>query len=339
MNSKEKYLQTLQKNPVNSIPVTPIVVQYAASFSGYTIREYTKNPKIMAKALVNTQQALNYDAIYVSADTWVNASAMGSEITYPEENPAEGQTLLESKSDINALREPDPSKDGRWPKMLKAAELVVENNQSNACVIGNIDQSPFSLAAELRGIKSFMKDLKQDPKFATDLLEICSKTVMTYGKAMAKKGVDVLNTGDSIAQTIGPDHYREFALPYEKKVFRELKEVTGLPITLHICGDTTKLLDHVPESGADGFEVDHAVDLGKAFEKIGDKMCVIGNVDPIEVLLNKSPEEIKTRVKSILNKYGEKDGFVLASGCGIAPENPTENIEAMINATNNYFRD
>lgn len=56
MNSKDKYLRALQNKPVDSVPVTPIVVQYAASFLDYTIREYTKNPeeiKTRVKSILN----------------------------------------------------------------------------------------------------------------------------------------------------------------------------------------------------------------------------------------------------------------------------------------------
>lgn len=336
-SGKERYLNALERKENNIVPVTPIIGHYAATFSDYTIKEFTKNPDIMAKSLLNTQNYFGYDAIYIAADTWINAEAMGCNVNFPEDNPAEGEQLLDSKKDIDKLKVPDPKKDGRWPIMLKAASIVIEKNDDETCIVGNIDQSPFTLAAEIRGIENLMIDLKKDPDFVYELLEICSKSVIVYGKAMAKRGVHVLNTGDSLAQPIGPKYYKQFALPYEKKVFEELKEKTNLPVTLHICGDTTKILEYIPQTKADGFEVDHAVKLQKAFDKIGDKISLIGNIDPVGVLNNKTPDQVKKHTLEMLKKYSNKQGFILASGCTIAPGNPPGNIEAMVNTAREYF--
>lgn len=337
-SGKELYLKALNREKNNMVPVTPIIGHFAGSFSGYTIKEFTTNPEILAESLLNAQNHFGYDAIYIAADTWINAEAMGCEVNFPVNNPAEGEQILDSKNDLNKLTIPDPEKDGRWPLMLKAAEIVCKNNDNQACIIGNIDQSPFTLAGELRGIENLMIDLKEDPNFVFKLLDICSESVIGYGKAMAKKGVHVLNTGDSLAQLIGPKYFQKFALTYEKKVFKELKKETDLPVTLHICGDTTKILEYIPQTEVDGFEVDHAVMLQKAFELVGEEISLIGNIDPVDILNNKTPEVVKKHIRDILKKHGSKNGFILASGCTIAPDNPAENIKTMVNTTREYFK-
>jgi len=335
-SGKNLYLNALKREENNIVPVTPIIGHFAGTFSGYTIKEFTTDPEIMAESLLNTQNYFGYDAIYIAADTWINAGAMGCEVNFPENSPAEGKQILDSKKDLSKLKIPDPSKDGRWPLMLEAAEIVCNNNDNQACIIGNIDQSPFTLAGELRGIENLMIDLKEDPDFVFELLDICSEAVIAYGKAMAKQGVQVLNTGDSLAQLIGPKYYQKFALPYEKKVFKELKGKTDLPVTLHICGDTTKILEFIPQSMADGFEVDHAVELQKAFEIVGGEISLIGNIDPVDILNNKTPDVVKKHTKDLLKKHKNKKGFVLASGCTITPDNPEENIKAMVNAAREF---
>lgn len=334
--AKERYIGALNRESLEYTPIVPIIGHFAATFSGYSIKEYTLDPEIMAESLINTQKKLNYDAIYIASDTWVNAGAMGCEVEFFENQPASGKSILSTKSDIKKLKIPNPYTDGRWPIMLEAASKVVEEVGDKICIIGNIDQSPFSLAGELRGLEKLMMDLHEDPSFVFEILNICTEAVIAYGRAMADAGVHVLNTGDSIAQLIGPEMYQKFALPYEKKVFNNLKKKNDIPCTLHICGDTTKIIDLIPESQADGFEVDHAVDIQKAYEHIGSKITLIGNIDPVDVLYNKSPDQIKNITIEYLKDFKDKKGFILASGCAISPDNPAENIQAMVEARQKY---
>jgi uroporphyrinogen-III decarboxylase len=53
-----------------------------------------------------------------------------------------------------------------------------------------------------------------------------------------------------------PGTYREYALPYERRLIRRLR-AAGVPVALHICGDATRTADDMVATGADVLELDY----------------------------------------------------------------------------------
>ena len=85
----------------------------------------------------------------------------------------------------------------------------------------------------------------------------------------------------------------------------------------HICGDTTKLLETFPEMGIRGVSIDSAVDIAVAKDLVGDKLSIMGNVSPIEILRG-TPESIEQAVIDCFRKcWDNPRGFTIAPGCDI----------------------
>jgi len=103
----------------------------------------------------------------------------------------------------------------------------------------------------------------------------------------------------------------------------------GAKTLLHICGDSSKVLDLYAQTGADIIEVDHKVDLALARRIVGDRACVIGNVDPVTVLLQGTPESVRAASEGCL-EAGHGRGYVLGSGCVVPRITPIENVKAMV---------
>lgn len=333
MTSLERIYAVLQGTPPDRIPVVPIIGQAAARLNGMTISAELKSPETLADSRLACRERFQYDGIYISAETWVTAEAMGAPVQYAEDAPVQGTTpLLTDKQQIDHLVPADPSCDGRLPLLVKAVEIAARRAHDQFAVIGNFDQSPFSLACALRGINQVMLDVYDDPVFMEKLLDICTETVIRYAKAMAQVGAHILNTGDSPAMLLGPQKYQKFALPYQQQVFNELQSY-GIPTTLHICGNTTQLLEFMGRSHAHSLELDSAVDLLAARNRLPQNITIIGNIDPVGILLYGRPQDVTTSITNLTQHVSSRLGrFILASGCTLAPETPSENIQAMVAA-------
>ena len=85
-----------------------------------------------------------------------------------------------------------------------------------------------------------------------------------------------------------PRAYRQFALPYEQRIFAAVREAGAIP-RLHICGNTSRILADMAESGAEIVDIDWMVDMAQAAEIFGDRAAVCGNFDPVAVMLNGTP--------------------------------------------------
>ncbi|PIE35930.1 hypothetical protein CSA56_02045 [candidate division KSB3 bacterium] len=330
MTSLERVLAVFHGQQADRIPVIPIIGQAAARLNGITMSEELQSPETLAESRIACLKRFGYDGLYISADTWVAAEAMGAPVEYADDAPTAGTTpLLDDMQKLDQLKASDPKQDGRLPFLVKAVEIASSRSNDTFAVIANFDQSPFSLACALRGINQLMLDVYDQPDCVTQLLDICAESVIRYAKALAEAGAHILNTGDSPAILVGPQHYEKFALPYEQIVFDELKAY-GIPTVLHICGNTTKVLSKMGQSHATGLEIDHAVDLHTARNAVPGTMTLIGNIDPVEMLLNASPEKISSHVKSLLDESPRIGQFILSSGCTLAPHTPPENIAAMV---------
>ena len=330
----------MRGEPHDRVPVIPLVGQVGAIYCGVTIRQHAHDPVTLARCQVECARRFGYDGIYISADTWVNAEAVGfPQMEHPEDAPAYGRgTWIESVEQIDALKLPDPRRSGRWPVMVEAVRRAVELAGDELLIIGNFDQSPFDLACQFRGIERFMIDLVEAPEFAHRLLAFCAEAVTPYAVALAEAGAHVLNTGDSAASgsLIGPKFYTQFAFPYEKKVFDAVRASVDVPITLHICGDASTCLAKMIETGATGIELDYQVELADARRICGDRVTVIGNVNPVDPLLRGTPEQVRACCRECLDAFAGSDRFILATGCAVAPLTPPANLVAMVEAAREF---
>jgi uroporphyrinogen decarboxylase len=245
--------------------------------------------------------------------------------------------FIHSFAELKKIPKPDPYSQGRQPLMLEALSRVVETLGKEVFIVGCFDQSPFSLACQVAGMASVMTKLTEDLPFLEALMEKCLEYSLAYAKAMAESGADMLSTGDSTAGLIGSLRYANIVGPIEKRLFSALKK-TGKILSLHICGESTEILEKMVATGADVMEIDHQVSIGKAWEKVGDRVALWGNIDPVAVLLQGSSHEVSSSVRGLMSEVKDIGchKFILSSGCTLAPTTPSENLHTFIRESRNW---
>jgi uroporphyrinogen decarboxylase len=125
--------------------------------------------------------------------------------------------------------------------------------------------------------------------------------------------------------------YGEFAQPYEKRLADEA-HVHGRPYVLHICGNTTRILEPMLATGADALELDYKTDVRAARDVLRGRAVFIGNIDPSGVLALGTPALVEARTRELLEVFAGVPGFILNAGCAIPAETPPENLKAMLAA-------
>jgi len=313
----------------------PLAVHYCARQTGVSLREFTLNPRVLAECVVRYYEKFRPDAVWLSADTWVTAQAMGSPVAFPgDDQPlaGTGEPLVRTRADVDRIPPPDPGSQGRWPIMLEALQLINEALGNNAFIVACFDQYPFSLACALMGIEQVMIKLCDDRSLVQRLMQKCGEYTLAYALALAAVGADMLSGGDSPAGLLGPKLYREVALPFEMQVISEIRSRVELPVSLHICGDSTPILADMAGSGADVLELDCQVDIASACRIVGAGVTIWGNLDTVGLLAQGSPKDIEQATRALLGavKACGHRRFVLSSGCTLAPDTPPENLQAML---------
>jgi MtaA/CmuA family methyltransferase len=316
-------------------PVGPLAVHYCAAVAGNTIRQYTLHARLLAESILRYYERFQPDVVWISADTWVSAQAMGATVDAEgDDQPfgGIGPPRIQTAHDIDRLPAAEPGSQGRYPLMLEALTRVVEQLGQNVFIVGCFDQYPFSLAAALVGINEIMVKVIEDPPFVAAIMERCVEYGAAYARAMSDAGVDMLSGGDSPVGLIGPRLYRETALPFERRLIAQIKAATRKPVSLHICGRTLPILEDMASSGADVLEVDHHVDLAQACRLVSPDLTLWGNLDPVSVLARASAREVRDHALRALAavKASGHPRFVLSSGCALAMETPPENLDALL---------
>ncbi|MGA2865174.1 MAG: uroporphyrinogen decarboxylase family protein [Verrucomicrobiota bacterium] len=232
MNSKELVCAALMGRATARAPTGPLAVHFCAGVAGYTLRQYTTEAQALAESVIRYYERFKPDAVWVSADTWVSAQAMGASVgAEGDDQPfgGLGAPLVQRARDLERIPPPDPGSQGRWPLMLEACGRIVEALGREAYIVACFDQYPFSLAGALMGVQEVMLKVEDDPAFVRALMERCLEYGLAYARALRATGADMLSGGDSLAGLIGPRAYREVALPFEQRLIAGLKSAYPEP--------------------------------------------------------------------------------------------------------------
>lgn len=337
LNSKQLVRLTLRGEPTSRIATGPLAVHYCATVSGLSLRRYTTDAQALAESVIRYYERFRPDAVWLSADTWVSAEAMGAKVgATGDDQPfgGLGEALVQSPQDIDRIPPPDVGRAGRYPLMLEALARIVGALGDEVFVVACFDQYPFSLAAALMGLNRIMVAVADDPPFVEALMERCLEYGVAYGRALSDAGADLLSGGDSPAGLLGPERYLSTAWPFEKRLIAELKSGTHQPVSLHICGDATRLLPSMSATGADVLELDHRVSLREAARRVDPALTIWGNLDPVGVLAQDSSAAVAAAAAAAIEAMQASGHrrFVLSSGCTLAMETPAENLEALLQA-------
>ena len=220
----------------------------------------------------------------IDIDTVTLAGSIGVPIDFPVNEPARSSLgCLPVLKDIAKLPPVNISNYKYVQIWLEAVRSLKDHFKNEIYVRGNCDQAPFSLASMMRTPQEWYMDLLSSEDEALELLEYCSEASCQFLDLMAETGADMLSNGDSPAgpDMISPDMYVKFALPYEKKVVEKVHQYK-LPYTLHICGNTDAILEHMIETGTDALELDFKTDAQKAFnilDNINKYICSKSNLN------------------------------------------------------------
>jgi MtaA/CmuA family methyltransferase len=162
---------------------------------------------------------------------------------------------------------------------------------------------------------------------------MCTQVAIAFARAQIAAGADIIGLGDAIASQMSPKSYRQYALPYEQRIFAAVHEMGALA-RLHICGNTSRILADMAQSGADIIDVDWMVDMGQAAAAFGDRAAVCGNQDPVAVMLNDTPETVRRLTQACMTAGGARS--ISAAGCEIPLGTPHGNLLAQAAALAEY---
>jgi MtaA/CmuA family methyltransferase len=307
----------------------PITMMFAADRIGATYRAYATDHRVLVDAQIRTAEEFSFDYVSVISDPAREAADCGAAVVYFDDQPPaidETRARLADKSGLAHLKAPDPLSGGRMHDRVRAAALFKERVGKEKLIEGWIE-GPCAEAADLRGINTLMLDFYDDPVFVRDLFEFVVEMELPFARAQVEAGVDLMGVGDAAASLVGPAIYEEFVWPYEKKLVDGLHAM-GTRVRLHICGNTRRILAGMGRLGCEIVDLDFMVPLAQAREKMGPAQVLLGNIDPVRVLRNGTPESVTAAIAECHHQAGPR--YIVGAGCEIPRGTPAENVRALV---------
>lgn len=266
-------------------------------------------------------------------------AALGSKMSDPEDSvPAILSYALEDLNDVHTL---DMSKlelknDKAFQLHLEAAEIITQKIGHEVST-GVLISGPFTAAASIYKTENLLRATRKNPEQLHKLIDFCNEGLKMICREFIKKGCLILLCDPIASGTIlNKKQYQEFVLPYTIELMKDIHEANGM-VCYHICGDTTAIVEEMVKSGCDMMSIDNRVDLEYTKNKVGNKVPILGNVDPVETLILGTPEDVDNAVKACIQKaYDSPCGYILASGCDLSGSVPLENIDQFMTSARKY---
>jgi len=329
MNAYERVMRRLAGGTVDRPPNFDILMAFAAHHIGARLRDYYLDYRVLCAANFAVQEEFNLDIVQAISDPYREAVDLGLEVVFPDDGlPVKQRSLVEDPSDLAKLEPIKPSEGERMSDRLQAVQWMRENVGGEVPVMGWVEGA-LAEAADLRGDTPIMLDLYDRPEWLKELLEFCTEVEIEFAKAQVEAGADIIGLGDAIASQVSPQMYEEFALPYEKRIFDAVHEMGALA-RLHICGDTSRIVEPMARTGADIIDLDWMVDFRAAVETLGETPVLCGNFNPVTVMHQGTPEDVREATLYCMTWGGPR--AISAAGCEIPDGTPPENLHAQTEA-------
>ena len=200
--------------------------------------------------------------------------------------------------------------------------------------------SPFSQLMELAGYAEILAALIRQPDRVAACLKRLTEGAVTLARGHAAAGADAVLISSAFAGAgfISPDHYRRFVLPYERRLIEGLAATAPrVPVYTHTCGAIGDRLESMEDTGTWGIDTLDppplgTVDLADAKRRLGGRVFIKGNVDPVNTVLRGSADDCYEDARGRLAVAKPGGGYILSTACSAAPHAPPANILALTRA-------
>lgn len=342
----DTFLRALLREPV---PYTPVWLMRQA---GRYLPEYCetrkragnflnlcKTPSLACEVTLQPLARYKLDAAILFSDILTIPDAMGLGLSFENGEGPRFERPLRSEWEIRDLTAPDP-----WDHLRYVMDAVAEIRRSldNTVPLIGFAGSPFTLACymvegggsdDFRTVKTMLYDR---PDLLHRILEVNAQAVTQYLNAQIEAGAQAVMVFDTWGGALSDRAYREFSLAYLHQVISSLhKNYEGVRIpSIVFTKGGGQWLEVIADIGCDAVGLDWTTDLGAAHKRIGAKVALQGNMDPMSLFA--SPEAIAAEARNVIDSFGIGPGHVFNLGHGINQHTPPENVSVLVDTVHEY---
>ncbi|MBK9954952.1 MAG: uroporphyrinogen decarboxylase [Rhodocyclaceae bacterium] len=347
----DTFLRALLRQPVDYTPVWLMrqagryLPEYcetrkrAGSFLGLC-----KNPRLACEVTLQPLARYELDAAILFSDILTVPDAMGLGLYFADGEGPKFERPLREEWAIRDLEAPDPNVHLRY--VMDAVAEIRRALDGSVPLIG-FSGSPFTLACymvegggsdDFRTVKTMLFDR---PDLLHRILDVTARAVADYLNAQIESGAQAVMIFDTWGGALPGWAYQEFSLAYLRRIVGELIRERGgerVPVIAFTKGGG-QWLESIADIGVDAVGLDWTTDLGEARRRVGDRVALQGNLDPVALFA--SPDGVARETRRVLESFGvhgPHSGHVFNLGHGISQFTPPEHVSVLVDTVHQFSR-
>ncbi len=330
MTPKERFTAALTGQPVDrpcAASITSVVNFELMDLVGPHFPEANTEPEPMAELAASAHDLMGFDSVMPVFGIAQEATAIGCTVDFSDpDNMPTPQFAPWADRDAE-IRLPDGFPDSffedKYVKCaLDAIRLLKSHFGDKVMILGKV-MGPWTLSYHAYNVQEFLMDTIADPDRVRKSLDTLSEVPILFAKAQLEAGADAIvwadhATGDLIRNTM----YRDFLLWRHQ----ELVPQVPAPVILHCCGRSLDRIEYFRETPFAMYHFESANDPEKMVSGAEDKIRLAGNINNPQLLMQKTPEDVRTEVQRVIDAGVD----IIAPECAVPLQTPVENLKTIV---------
>lgn len=357
----DTFLRALRRQPTEHTPIWLMrqAGRYLPEYNATRKRAGSflalcKTPELACEVTLQPLARYRLDAAILFSDILTVPDAMGLGLHFVEGEGPRFANPVRTEADVDRLIAPDPTGPLRY--VLDAVTTIRAALAGRVPLIG-FSGSPWTLACymvegggsdDFRTVRTM---LYRRPELLHRILAINARAVADYLNAQIDAGAQAVMLFDTWGGTLADGHFQRFSLRYLREVVAALRtertERTAdgrtvqqrIPSIVFTKGGGPWLED-IAAIGCDAVGVDWTVNLGQARARVGSRVALQGNLDPMALM--GEPDQVRGEAIKVLESFGVPQagtGHVFNLGHGISQFTPPDSVSALVDAVHAYSRE
>ena len=311
------------------------------NWAGHSILDYFTDESVFLddnlKAIRTFPGAMFLPGFWSEYGMCTEPSAFGSVSVWGEDEFPFARKVLHTPSQVERLEKPNPRKHGLLPFAIKRLQhLQPKMEKAGHKIRFAVARGPLNIASFLMGTPEFLESIKTEPELMHHLLAIVTEFLVDWIAYQRETfpSIDGIFLLDDIVGFVSRRDFETFALPYLQRAF-------DADVTVKFFHNDAPCKASAPLLEAAGinllnFGVQHKLADMKIWTK--NRIALMGNIAPRDVLAEGTPADVKRTVTELLNVLDDRTRLIVSCGGGMPPHAPTENIQALVSTVEELTR-
>ncbi len=346
MLRNDRLIRALRRQPVDTTPV------WIMRQAGRYLPEYRAtrkqagsflalchDPQRACEVTLQPLERFELDAAIIFSDILTVPDAMGAGLYFEDGEGPRFRSPVRGAVQVAALRDPDVDADlGYVGEAIRVTQKALDGRVPLLGFAG----SPWTVATYMieggssKDFRVCKRLMMESPDVMHELLSRLADVTARYLLMQIRAGADAVQIFDTWGGVLSTPAYREFSLAYMQRIVHALAAepcARDVPVIL-FTKQGGQWLEHMADTGAHCLGLDWTVEIDRARQRVGDRVCLQGNLDP--AVLYASPERIRNEVRDLLDAFGNHPGHVFNLGHGISRDVDPDHLRVLVDAVHEF---